>query len=372
MAVITEAAVRELAGFRGMDAPVTSCYLDVDGRRLSRRVDCEQELERVLRSARARANGTTSVARDLQRIEEYVRGGIDRSTTRGLAIFSCSAHDFWKVVALPVPVRSRVVINSAPAVSQLESVTQGFDRFAVLLADRQRARILVFHFGELVDHSELLDERPRDEDGHGHLDRGDATASRNHAQVAAHLRRAAEVAFGMYQTDAFEHLTLGGPDPVVRTLEATLHPYLQRRLCGRIAVGVSAGMGEIREAVLDVERAVERQAEADAVDRLRQAVASRQPAVVGLADVLGVLSEHRVDRLLVSSGYSEAGWSCRGCGHVGLVGRICPTCGSELETVDDIVEHAVELALSQSCHVEICVDNPDLDVLGRIGALLRY
>ena len=128
--MITEAAVRELAGFRGQDAPVTSCYLDVDGRRLSRRADCEHELERVLRSARSRANGTTSVARDLQRIEEYVRGGIDRSTTRGLAMFSCSAHDFWQVVPLPVPVRSRVVINEAPAVSQLESVTQGFERFA--------------------------------------------------------------------------------------------------------------------------------------------------------------------------------------------------------------------------------------------------
>jgi peptide chain release factor subunit 1 len=371
VAVITEAAVRELAGFRGQDAPVTSCYLDVDGRRLSRRADCEQELERVLRSARSRANGATSVARDLQRIEAYVRGGIDRSTTRGLAIFSCSAHDFWRVVTLPVPVHSRVVINDAPAVSQLESVTQGFDRFAVLLADRQRARILVFHFGELVDHSELLDERPRDEDGHGHLDRGDA-AARSDAQVAAHLRRAAEVAFTMFQGPGFEHLTLGGPDPVVRSLETSLHPYLQRRLCGRIAVGVPAGMGEIREAVLDVEREVERQREAEAVARLRQAVASGQRATVGLATVLAAVGEHRVDRLLVSAGYAEAGWSCRGCGHLGLVGRICPICGDGLVPVDDIVEQAVERALAQSCQVEICVDNPDLDVLGRIGALLRY
>ena len=114
----------------------------------------------------------------------------------------------------------------------------------------------------------------------------------------------------MFQTDAFEHLTLGGPEPVVRALEATLHPYLRDRLCGRIAVGVSAGMGEIREAVLDVEREVERQREAEAVDRLRQAVASGQRAVVGLAPtVLAAVSEHRVDRLLVSPGYAEAGWT---------------------------------------------------------------
>ncbi len=40
--------------------------------------------------------------------------------------------------------------------------------------------------------------------------------------------------------------------------------------------------------------------------------------------------------------------------------------------VDDVVEEAVEEALNQSCEVEICVGNADLDVLGRIGALLRY
>jgi len=31
--IITEDAVRELAGFNGEGVPVTTCYLDVDGRR---------------------------------------------------------------------------------------------------------------------------------------------------------------------------------------------------------------------------------------------------------------------------------------------------------------------------------------------------
>jgi hypothetical protein len=40
--------------------------------------------------------------------------------------------------------------------------------------------------------------------------------------------------------------------------------------------------------------------------------------------------------------------------------------------VEDVVEEAVEEALAQSCDVEICVGNADLDVLGCIGAILRY
>jgi len=371
MAVITEAAVRELAGFKGGGSPVTTCYLDVDGRRLSRHQDYEQELDRILRSARVKANGNASVGRDLQRIEDYVRAGFDRSKTRGLAIFSCSDQSFWQVLPLPVPVRSRVIVNKAPAVSQLESLTQEFDRFGVLLADKQRARMMVFHFGELVDHSDLLDELPRDYDSRGHSDQGDVSAHVD-ALAAAHLRHAAEVAFKVFQDEPFQHLTVGAPAAIAGALEATLHPYLRDRLCGRIAIGVTASAAEIRSAALDVEREVERGREAEAVERLRSHVATANRAVAGLASTLEALTARRVDQLLVSADFSEPGWSCAGCGHLGLVGRVCPSCGGELTPVDDIVEEAVEAALGLSCHVEVCVDNADLDVMGRIGALLRF
>jgi hypothetical protein len=43
-----------------------------------------------------------------------------------------------------------------------------------------------------------------------------------------------------------------------------------------------------------------------------------------------------------------------------------------MEELDDGVEEAIDEAINQSCRVEICVGNADLDVLGRIGALLRY
>ena len=43
-----------------------------------------------------------------------------------------------------------------------------------------------------------------------------------------------------------------------------------------------------------------------------------------------------------------------------------------MTVVDDVIEEAIEEALAQSCDVEICEGNADLDVLGRIGALLRY
>ena len=111
--------------------------------------------------------------------------------------------------------------------------------------------------------------------------------------------------------------------------------------------------------------------EAAFVARLRERVGAGTKAVAGLAPTLAALNERRVGDLVLSDGYAEAGWRCA-CGALAARGPQCPIDGEEMEHVDDIVEDAVDVALTQGCHVEICVGNADLDVLGRIGALLRY
>jgi peptide subunit release factor 1 (eRF1) len=369
--VIAEDVIRSLVGFRGERAPVTSCYLDVDGRRYVRHQDLEHEVNLLLHDARSRANGDASVRRDLDRIEEFVKGGIDRSHTRGLAIFACSAHELWEVIALPVPVASRVVINHMPAVGQLEAVLEESTALGVLLADKQRARMFVFELGDLVDHSELFDELLRDYDTRGDRDQGDVAHHRD-ALKHQHLRHAADVALAVFQKATFHHLVVAGPDEITSELESLLHPYLRDRLYGRVHVAVSAGLEEIRTVAMDVEHKIERSREAEWVARLREAVATDRRGVGGLGPVLAALGEHRAQRLLVSQGYREAGWRCAPCGALAIVGRICGRCSSEMEAIDDVVEEAIDQALSQSCRVEICVGNADLDVLGRIGALLRY
>ncbi|MDP9418727.1 MAG: hypothetical protein M3P53_00950 [Actinomycetota bacterium] len=371
MAAITEEQVRELAGFRGELAPVTSCYLDVDGARQIRHQDVVRELDRLLRVARARQNGDHSVANDLRRIEEHVKGGLDRSRTRGLAMFSCSAHDFWRVIELPVPVRSQVVVNHTPSVGQLEQVIDQYERFGVLLVDRQRARMFVFELGELVESTAVFDQLPRgDDDDHSYTK--DQARDHTAARARQHLRHAAGMAFTVFQDQGFEHLILGASDDLATEVEAVLHPYVRERLVARSHIPLHASDDEIRLAALEVEAAVGRAKEAEVVERLRQAVGAGGRGVAGVDATLAAVVERRVDTLVVSCGYTQVGWRCGTCRWIGRIGRTCPVCETEMDQVDDVIEQAIEDALGQSCKVEMCVGNADLDVLGRIGALVRY
>ena len=396
MPAITEGVIRNLAGFTGTDAPVTSLYLDVDGRRYLRSRDLDPHFDALVREATARAaglrgpngatglrgpNGATggglsktaqqSLEADLSRMADHVRSSLRRSHTRGLAMFSCTAHDFWHVVELSVPVRNRVVINHTPYVRELEAVVARRQRFAVLLADRQRARIFLYELGALVERTELIDLLPRHDDDGGELTR-DQVAGRSAVVAHRHLRRAARVAFQVFREQGFDHLVIGAPDEICKALERELHPYLRERIAAHVSVAVNASEEEITQAALSVEADVEREREGASVQRLRDAIGTGRGGVAGLEAVLGALVARRVDTLLVSDGYEAPGWRCRSCSFVGARGPGCPVCSATMDRVDDVVEEAVEDALAQSCRVTVCVENADLDVLGRIGALLRY
>jgi peptide subunit release factor 1 (eRF1) len=368
---ITEDEIRSLASFKGGDAPVTSCYLDVDGHHTARQHELVHTVEVLIKQALAKFGAEPSVAADLERVFDLVQGGLDRSRTRGLAVFSCTAHDLWRVVELPVSVRNQITVNHSPAVRQLEQVLDQYERFGLLLADKQRARVLVYELGELVHSEDLVDPLPRAEDD-DHSYRRERADHHLSALVHQHLRRAADAAFELYKAKGFERLILGGPDEIVHDLEALLHPYLKERLEARCQVPVGASDDEVRAAALAVEATVERRKEAEVVERLREAVGTGRRGAAGLDLTLRALVDRRVETLVVSAGYASPGWRCGGCGWIGRVGRSCPACATAMAPVDDVVEEAVEEALAQSCGVEFCEGNADLDVLGRIGALLRY
>lgn len=366
MAPITEQDVRGLAAFKGRTAPVTSVYLDVDGRRHPSPKDHEARLDRMLKRVKHAAP-----ADDVRRIERHVKGGVDRSVVRGLAVFSCSADGLWQAVELPVAVRDQVVVNHTPHVRQLEGVLDRYGRVGVLLADRQRARAYVFELGMPVAKSELLDELPRHEDDGGEYVR-DQLSDKAAAVARRHVKRAAEAAFELYQATPFAQLLIGAPEKVAGDLEHALHPYLRDRLAGHVHVAPGASDDDVRHAVFAAVETLAQRRQQALVDRLRDAVGANGAGVAGLKPTLTAIVERRVDTLVVSDGYEAPGWRCDQCGYLAAMGPRCPLCATAMGKLDDVVEAAIEEALTQSCTVETCAGNADLDVMGRVGALLRF
>ena len=117
MTELDQALVRRLAEWTPGDAPVTSLYLSVDGRRLPRKVDYELRLDEALRRVRDLASNLDKRARgsvegDCAAILAFVRERFERGSTRGLALFSSSSNVHFEAV-LPATGTYTLILSGA-------------------------------------------------------------------------------------------------------------------------------------------------------------------------------------------------------------------------------------------------------------------
>jgi peptide chain release factor subunit 1 len=373
MTTLDRGVLRRLAEWSTDGFPVTSVYLDVDGRRYPRRVEYVARLDELLRKAENGDWGKEhrrSISADAERVRGFVNG-FERGATRGLALFSCAAAGLSEEVTLPQSLRDRAVVAPRPHLLPLEALVESFETFCTALIDREKARIFMTVGGQITEVSEVLDEVHRWHDQGGWAQ---ARLQRHiKEQVQRHLKHVSEVLLRQQRQQGFDHLILAGAEEVVAELERELHDYVGRAVVARITLPMAASSNEVLKRTLAIEEELQTQRERQAVERVTSEVASSTGrAVAGFDDTLSALEAGRAETLVIAFGVEASGLRCKACGHLAAVGDRCTVCGGELEHVSDLVEEAVESALRQRCSVETVQDASALTALGGIAALLRF
>ncbi|TMK83461.1 MAG: hypothetical protein E6G44_11740 [Actinobacteria bacterium] len=365
--------LRKLAEWTSNGAPVSTLYLDVDGRRYPRKQDylvrAEQLVNHLKRDAAARGRpASTSVARDVQRMMDWFTA-LERGPYRGVALFSCSEAGLWEEVLTPRSMPDRAVVADHPYVLPLEALAETYETFCTVLVDREKARIFLVKMGRIREETDVFDDVPGQHDQGG---RSQARYQRHiEDHVVRHLRHVGGVVLRYLDRVHFDHLILGGPEEVVAEFERGLHDYLKRRIVARLILPMTASAAEVLERSLEVEEQVEAQQEREVVERLRAEAAAGRHAVLGLDPALQALNEARVDTLVVPLGMVVEGVRCPKCGWLGTSGRTCKACGGRTERVGNVVEDAVAKALLQSSRVET-LSTWNGGQPSEVGALLRF
>jgi peptide subunit release factor 1 (eRF1) len=134
----------------------------------------------------------------------------------------------------------------------------------------------------------------------------------------------------------------------------------------------NANAEDVRAAAAEQMAAAAQRRDDEALARLAEEFSRGGRAAGGLPGVLEALTEQRVETLLVDQGFSASGVVCPRCGWLGVEGSACPADGTATLTCEDVVEEAVERALTTSANVRILRDRPELASHGHIAALLRF
>src|SRR5512146_2654173 len=152
--MLTEQDLRELVAFSADGAPVVSVYLNVDPSRHTPE-SYKLRLRGLLKDL-----GDRVPPEDARAIEEFIEHGYDW-TGRGLAMFSCAAHDYWRSYPLAMMVRSTAHVAPKPYVKPLADLFDRYGHYGVVLVDKVGARLMHFVMGELRDTSGTMGEEVR-------------------------------------------------------------------------------------------------------------------------------------------------------------------------------------------------------------------
>ncbi len=367
--MISQEQLQELLSFQNERANVLSLYLDANNK--------QESIDAIKLQARSLLKEVPSAnSQDAEAIEKFLDHGYDWSKP-GLAVFSSNGGQFFRAFPANVAFRNRLRIAHKPYVKPLAHLLDYYAHYGVIVVDKVGARFFEYHLGELQSDGGFLGEDVHKiKKGRGSSAvgmRGGVGGGSHEAEVARrNLREAAEEAGRFFQSKPIRRLFLGGTSETVAQFQEFLPKQLQSCVAGTFQVDMNAGEHEVREITLKMLQEANEVRERKLVEKMLAAANSGGNGVTGLDDTLQAVSDRRVQVLIISDGFHTPGYLHPESGFVVANLTKSPFAESQLTAVDDVVDAAVSLVMSQGGHVEVIADNPELKNVGQIGAILRY
>ena len=314
------------------------------------------------------------IKEDLAKIESYVQGN-KRLLKKGLVLLSSRRHDLWRDYHLSVPVKSELVVDTSFSIKPLLNVLDDYERYAVLLVDKESARIFIIHLGEIVEYGEVFTP---DVPGR-HKKGGWFALSQNHYErhidyhVGLHLKDVVEKFDSFIGGEQIRRLIIGGSEEAVPMVKGKLHKTVLGNVIGTMKVEMFAKNDEILARSEEIIRSFERQEENETVDRLIGQALKNEKAALGIDDVLHALQTGNVMRLVYVADLNSPGFVCRNCRYPAVHElKACPFCEGRMDRTDYMIDMAAQRAVEQGAEVEAVAQNKHLSDAGGIGAFLRF
>jgi peptide subunit release factor 1 (eRF1) len=367
--MFTHDDLQELLDFSaGDESRVISVYLDTDT--THRTLDqIKLELRALLKDA------GENQADDLAAIERYFEYTFPW-TDPGAAVFSCAAQDFFRAYPTSISFRNRLRLSRKPHVKPLVHLLDHYAHYGVIVVDRVGAKMFEYHLGECQTSDGYMGEDVRKQK-HGTGSsvqgmRGGQGEYTEEMQVLRNMREAAAYAGQFFNGRDIRRLFIAGTTANVAQFKDELPRKLQSCFAGSFPMDMDAGEPEVRRRSLELLTEINQKRENQLVGKMVSLAAQGSTAVVGLAPTLRMISEGRVDTLIISDGYRMPGFVHEDSGYITAGVDEEMFADSNFVQTADVVEKAVARTLEFNGQVEFVSDNKQLEEAGRIGALLRY
>jgi peptide chain release factor subunit 1 len=363
-----------LLTFDAIPAPVISLYLDARVNEVGKRnfmPFVRKQLSERVKSYPLDSEERASVEEDFVRIMRYLEEGV-RETSKGVAVFACSAlDDYFQVGQFEAHFeRNRLVVSERPYLYPLARLIDQYRRYAVVLADTNRAQIFVFAAGRAVEQDSIENVKTKRTSVGGW-----SQARYQRHEENYHLHHVKEVVDALERTvreEQIEEVVLAGDETVViPLLKEQMSKELQEKVIDVIKLGIDTPEHELFEESLTAFRRHDSLTDMEKVERLLGEFRGDNLAVAGVPDTLAALSNGQVEELLIAAAADSLKFDEEEVRKVLEVYHAddIPETLDARAVADELIRRANQMSAARTTFIE---DATRLEQLGGVGALLRY
>jgi peptide subunit release factor 1 (eRF1) len=367
--------LKRLLNFEPIPAPVISLYLDARVNENGQRTFLPFVKKQLNERGKSYENGSEerqSFDEDFVRIMRYLEDEVPE-TVQGLAIFACSAAEDWFEVGLfDAPFeRNRLFISDRPHFYPLARMIDQYRRYAVVLADTNRAQIFVFAAGRAVEHEEVENVKTK----HAKVG-GWSQARYQRHEKNYHLQHAKEVVEMLEKIvvdEGIEHIVLAGDEAtVIPLLREQMPKTIEEKVIDALSLGIDTPEHELLDESLTAFRRHDSLTDMEKVERLLNEYRADDLGVAGVPETLAALSNGQVEEMLIAANAKSIQFDEEEVDKVLKLYKndeALPDPLNQRTVADELVRRANVLSSAKVTFIE---DSTRLEQLGGVGGFLRY
>jgi peptide chain release factor subunit 1 len=338
-----------LAALNAWPHPVLSLYLDLRPDQHGREnIDpfLRKELHERTRTYAAGGPERQSLERDAARVSEFVASGLDPAWD-GVALFSCSAKDFFEAIPLPaspLPIARghRLSIGDQPHVYPIARAIDEFPRYIAVLADTNSARVFVFAVNEVERTAQVESDKTK------HHKQGGWSQKRYQRNVdnfrKQHAREVVEMLTKLVRDEGIDKVLLAGDEVILPLLRDEMPKDIAARVVDVLSLDIRTSQRGVLEATLASLREKDAETDRERVGALVDAYRAGGLACVGEQATRAAFELGQVDELLITATADDKPYA------------------------DELIAQARQTAAK----VRFIEDATLLDPIGGVGAFLRF
>lgn len=183
---------------------------------------------------------------DLERIENYLHGFLDRSNVRSL-VFLTSGKKFWQVMDFEFSLPPSCRILSKSYLKPFEEIVDKYQKYLVLLVDRKKARLFTVHLGKIEEHKDIFGADVPQNVKAKKIDYGREDKIFRHIEIHLHrhLQNIALVAKNFAKGKNIHFIIIGGHAEIIPKMKKHLRYPLKQKVLGQFVTELNIPLNEV-------------------------------------------------------------------------------------------------------------------------------